>query len=269
MSGKENITTTGAWRSWKKYCAVDLCENSMGEELRNFGRFAFQSQLKKYASSIGHDSSPLNPVETGDAWHLLETHARVASNRAGKRYKDWLFQRAPEGVEWLNAVEAGAVLLMRDVVREQLRREYAPSFMTSMNRPVCDSGHTLEDLIPDNAQFSRESDREKREEEAGTLAAEIHPRLDSRERIAIWARNNGFSLNDERVLKWTKCSRSALYEIHRKAVESICDEIKKYCPDESPSEQLCLARTVLEELGEIISLKINQENRATRFFKKV
>lgn len=250
-------------------CAADLCGETEASELKRFGRFAFQSQVKKYAFSAGGNSSVLQFPGPGDAWHMLETYARVSSSRAGKRYKDWLFHRAPEGDGWLDAVEAGCVLLMRDAVRELLRREVVPSFMTSMNRAVGDSGFTLEDLLPDELDVGSDVERREWEAIAKKLSAELFPDLDSCARIALWSRANGFSLNDERVLKWTKCSRSALYNIHRNAVEKICGEIKNVYPGEAPSAQLYLAKMVLEELGEMIAEKIFQEKRAARFFNKV
>ena len=84
------------------------------------------------------------------------------------------------------------------------------------------------------------------------------PGLEATGRIALWARANGFGLNDGRVLQWAKCSRSVLYDTHRKAVENVCDDIKKLFPDEVASTQLDMARMVLEHLGELIAVNIFQ-----------
>lgn len=87
-----------------------------------------------------------------DGWHRFETHLLLKNTRGGKRYKDWLFARA-EHVEWhpWDAIQGGATLLLRDVVREYLRREHAPDRVTSLHRPVGmvgDSNVTLEELLP-------------------------------------------------------------------------------------------------------------------------
>jgi len=212
-------------------------------------------------------------AEARDAWHLLETCCRVGQTRKGKRYKDWLFERAEQsGDNWLVVIEGGATLLMRDVVREYLRREHAPAFMTSLNKPLAKDGgasFTLDDLIPDSRAIHDELAEREFLALARSHIAEFYPSLDPRERIILWARAQGYTLYDERVVKWTRTSASALYEIYRKSIERLALLIKKSLPGEPPAVLTHVTCLALTEVVEKISSHIFQEKGAAQFFKKV
>jgi hypothetical protein len=273
MKIEQNCTTTEAWHHWKKACAADLCDAETAAMLRRFGAAKFSAYVKRYASRVGHYGQTMRVAESRDAWHLLETFARVGQTRSGKRYKDWLFQRAEHcGDNWLGAIEGGATLLMRNVVREYLRREHAPAFMTSLNKSLAgESGSTLtlEALLPDTLDFHDELAEREWLTLAKDRAAAIYPSLDSRERIFLWARAQGYPLNDERIVKWTRSGASVNYEVYRKAVERLGLMMKKFLPGESPAVLTHVTCMALAELVQIILSKINQEKGATRFFKKI
>ncbi len=241
--------------------------------LRAFGASRFRAALRRLGHTIGHYGVELQVAEAADAWHLLETQARVGANRAGKRYKDWLFERADRtGDGWTAAVEAGASLLMRDVVRETLRRNYAPAFMTSLQRPIAGDDvqpSALEDLLPDPVDpCDALSEREWRAL-ADQHAAAVYPGLSSRQRIAMWGRSQGLALDDPRLLDWTQSSKSLLYKQYLVGVKFVASHIARSHPDEPAAAQRHMALYTLAALEKILSEKIFVEKRATRFLKKI
>jgi len=265
-------TTEEAWHEWKQVCAADLCSSDTSAQLQRFGAAKFRAYLKKYASSIGRVEQSMPMAASADAWHLFETFSRIANNRQGKRYKDWLFSRIGQGGENpLDVLEGGATLMMRDVVREYLRREHSPSFICSLNSPVVRSRHgdvTLEDLLPDKLDPQQTMAELEWRQLARDRAADYSPRLSSHERIVLWARAHGLPLNDARLQMWTRRSARVLFQSYRDAVVRLGKWIKQQLPGESPSTLLFVSRLILDELAEIIASNIRQEKRAAYFFKK-
>jgi len=270
LDNGDHTTSEDHWVEWKKVCSADLCVAETASALRSFGSMQFAAYLKRYASRVGHYGSAMNVVEVRDAWHLLETFSRVGTTRKGKRYKDWLFQRAEDDSgRRLSALEGGASLLMRDVVRDYLRKEHAPAFMISMNKPLGLEGGsalTLEELLPDQVSPLDEMSEREWRALAHQHAGKVYPSLDTRERLVIWARASGLALNDPRLLKRTQCSGSLLYLVHRECIHRIGIEIKKEYSEETPSALIHFTCMMLEELVELISSHIVLEKGTVRFF---
>jgi hypothetical protein len=267
-----HLTTVEAWRVWRRTCAADLCPAAEAAQLREFGRLRFDRHLQRYAFRTGHQGPALRVAETANAWHWFETHAQVSATRAGKRYKDWLFLRAEQHPgDWLSLVESGATLMLRDVVREYLRREHAAGFMQSLHRTLHardQSGYTLEELLPDPQEpLATLLDRELADA-AATLAADFFPSLDAREQIALWVRSRGFSLGDPDVQRWASCGRSVLHDVHARCLARLGAAVKRAHPDEDSACWLQLACRVVEELNRLIACHFSSDKSATRFFQK-
>ena len=273
MNQKKHSTTEQMWQEWKDVCAADLCSASTSTALRQFGAVKFSTMVRKVLLT----SNPLYPdmasIDAHHAWHLLETFVCVERSRTGKRYKDWMFRRSPDDTDnRLDALEGGAVLLMREVVREYLRREHAPAFMVSLDKPIGGGegvALSLAELLPDRVEPLSEIDAAEWSQLAARLAEDFYPTLSSRERIVLWARSQGFALNDPRLETWAKAGGGLLYKAHRKVVDQIGTWIKRHFPDESPAAMLHLAGLMIDELGEKITATIFTEKRATQFFNKL
>lgn len=268
----DHSTTVEAWKVWRKTCAVGLCPPSAADLLRGFGSQRFFHYLNHYGSRTGRRAPIRQVPETQNAWHLLETHARVGATREGKRYKDWLFMRAEiESVEWIRAVEAGATLLIRDVVREYLRREHAPAFMESLQRPLGSGkcpAYTLEELLPDTVEPLGAVEEREWEDFGRRLAEPFFSTMSSRERIALWARDRQLALTDPALCQWAGCRKSVLHQTYGECIQRLCAAVKEAYPSETPAIWVQLARKTLDQLNRIIFLNISSEKGAARFFKK-
>lgn len=269
------ITSADAWSHWEEHCAVDLCPTSSADVLRKFGQWRFMTYLNRYASRTGHRGESFATPDIRGAWHRLETHAQVSATRAGKRYKAWLFERAKNetGAQWVSAMEAGASLLIRDVVREYLRREHKPHFMESLHRPletgasVSASSYTLEELLPDTTDplgpvMDRETDALAEQEAASFLTT-----MSRRESIVLWARGAGFPLADPDLLAWADCGKTAMHTSHSRCVARLCQSLKQAYPDETPAAWVLLARKTLATMQSALFLTLNAEKGGARFFE--
>lgn len=273
MTELGHITTVEAWQAWKQACAAALCSEEHAAELRRFGQSRFAGYLERYGARVGLRGQAGRLPTATDAWHLFETHAQVTTHREGKRYKEWLFVRAEQCPRpWLDTIESSVTLMIRDVVREYLRREHTPRFMESLHRsiPASDGngGLPLEELLPDSDEPLEELMQKEIHEAARMAAQRFFPSMDQRERIALWARSRGFALTDPDVQHWAGCGRSVLHSTHSACVARLCEGIRKSHPDESSASWLLMAKKAIEELIELIFLKIFSDKRTTRFFEK-
>ena len=267
-----HVTTVEAWQAWRRMCAADLCPADQAAQLREFGRLRFNRHLQRYAFRTGHQGPALRVADTANAWHWFETHAQVTATRAGKRYKDWLFLRAEQYPgDWLSLVESGAALMLRDVVREYLRREHAAGFMQSLHRTLHtrdESGSTLADLLPDPQEPLAALQERELAAAAAALAADFLPSLDAREQIALWVRSRGFSLGNPDVQRWARCGRSVLHDAHARCLARLATAVKRAHPDEDPAYWLQLACRAVGELNRLIARHFSSDRSAARFCKQ-
>ncbi|HMP89233.1 MAG TPA: hypothetical protein PJ991_03480 [Kiritimatiellia bacterium] len=272
MNDNFHGTTEDAWLEWRRVCAADLCCDATATMLRRFGASRFYAYMNKVETHSGRGMRRSLLYDVNNAWHLLETHAAIGKTRSGKRYKDWLFDRVgPEVESRIRAIEGGATLLMRDVVRQYLRRERGPAFMTSLETKYTEANasYSLDEWLPGQVNPLNDMAQREWQEIAWHHARDYYSRLESSERIILWARFNGFSLNDERIARWTKTSASLLYKKHLALIDDLGAWIKNKHPDESSAALLHMCRLMLDNLAELITENIYKEKRAVRFFKKL
>ena len=200
-----------AWTEWKRRCAADLCSASAQSALRDFALSRFRICFRRHAGRgpAAEDSA----VSPKDAWHLFETHLVTGNTRQGKRYKDWLFARVPDGADegaTLDTVQGGATLIMRDVVRKHILREHTPRMVLSLQQPVGGAGSdlTLEDLLPGTLDTADDVARREYARLADRHADTFFEEMTHRERIALLARQVGLSLAHPVVVKAAQCGKS-------------------------------------------------------------
>lgn len=264
----DHLTTEGAWHSWKRWCAAALCPDDEARQLRRFGRFRFLQMHRKVAVSPLASSG--EPTDLEHAWHLFETYCQAGPGRKGKAYKKWLFARTQgyKGSDWLERIEAGASLLMRDVVRDHVRREQAGRFMKSFQTPVGDTGCTLEELLP--AEECAPMDlltRREWESLARPLATFWFNELDRRERLLVLAREYGLSFAHPLLEKNTGTAKTFLYDVYRRVVERMADHLRENYPDESPEGWRFMARNIMENVAAQSFFHFLPEKGLSRFLR--
>lgn len=265
------MQTIEDWISWKEKCALGLCSAQTRNVLHGFARARFHHFAAIYAGATNApDAGALTP-EPAEAWHWFETYLRLRNTREGKCYKQWLFARARlQGAPTLDAVQGGATLLMRDVVRERLRREYSSRWMLPLDAPVGtadgDEAPTLHELLagegdPAGAVEERELESLADKEAEGAFAG-----LERRERIALLARELGLSLAHPAVTRAARCGRSVLNTAYHHALVSLAGHVRARYPREHASALGRMTCLVYDAVKERVLLWGKSEKACTQFF---
>jgi len=267
-TGSAGAAALKAWTEWRKRCALALCSRAAQAGLEAFAGVRFRALLRKCGGPATACAAPA----ARDAWHLFETHLTVRSTAGGKRYKDWLFARVPRGgsaQDSVDAVQGGAWLLMRDVVREHLRREIAPPNTVSLQAPLQPGDATpltLEDLLPGEDDPARCVERREYESLARQHAEELFADLTDRERVAILAKTLNLSLAHKAVVRAAGCGKSALNDAFRAFLQAVAARLRARYADDEAESVLRLTLLTLAELKGRAFLWGKSENGCPELF---
>lgn len=242
-----------AWIEWKKLCALALCSDSVKTHLQHFAGSRFQSLVRKYIHLTNQKEAwrVAEGVPPDMAWHLFETHLRTQTTSRGTRYKDWLFVRARSAPHpYPRALELGASLIMRDVVRRLLCAEFSPPETVSLDLPIHEEGRTLAlvDLMPGTADPVDETSRHECETLAGEHGQQIFEEMTHRERLVLLAKHLGIALSNVTVEKAADCGKSMLSAAYRALLMQIGETIKKAYPDDDSDSVMALALMTIEAI---------------------
>lgn len=208
-------------------------------------------------------------MPAADTWHLFEVHLVTHHTRQGKRYKDWLFARIRNSPDDpVDIIRSGATLLMRDVVREHLRREFAPPHVVSIHTPLGNQGEgslTLEDLLPSTPDPLDGVAQRECERLARTHADEAFAQTRHDERVAMAARTLGLALSHPVVENAAGCRKSRLYDAYRAMVQRVGRHIRAVYADD-PDTALTLALTTVSHLTGLALEWAKTEKACARLF---
>lgn len=267
------MQTVEHWREWKEKCALALCGEEARRLLPGFVHARFGRFLEAYAQTTNAGrSSGVTPC-AGEAWHRFETHFRLHDSSGGKSYKQWLFaEMEGRGYAAQESVEAGATLLLRDVVREYLRREYSSRRMVSISERrgmgACGGdGLSLEELLPGGMDTAREVEERDLGELARAESVAAFGRLGRRERIALLAHNAGLSLAHPEALQAAGCGRSALNDAFHSALAGIAVYVQAQHSRDDKSVQAALACLLLAQIRALVFSWAKSENGCARLCK--
>lgn len=256
------------WTEWMDRCALGLCAPASRQSLQQFAASRFSRFAHAYATRTSAGNPRQLTPPPPDAWHLFETHLRLRNTRSGKSYKQWLLARtASAGGQALDVIQGGATLIMRDVVRDALRREYAPRWMGSLNRPCGEPGApTLEELIPSSTCTTASVEDREMSAMAVTGAERIFSGLSRRQRIALLARECGLSLSSPRAIHAAGCRKSVLYDAFLTALKTTADATRAQHPGERQDFLADLAIRTLAQLRRLALTWGRSEIGLRRFF---
>jgi len=252
----------GTWLEWKQRCALSRCGPATAETLRLFG----WQQFCRYARAGRGEAVDGRIPNAAECWHLLESWMVVGRTRRGKCYKQWLFDRLVGCDEPLNAVRGGASLLMRDVVREFLRREGPALGQVSFDSPI-DGQHgqlSPAELLP--AAQVADADEPGLGAMAQTFAHRLFERLEFRERLVVLAKGLDVPLYHPVVEQRVGVRRSRVSLLWRGVFERLAAEIDRALPGEERASLLRLALSAAAELNRLVFEWGRAENNAAPLF---
>jgi hypothetical protein len=251
------LQTLEHWITWKEKCAAALCPPETRLELQNFAHVRFHRFAAACAHDTNvHDANALTPPAE-EAWHCFEAYLQLRNSREGKIYKEWLFKRASvAGAPTLDSIQGGASVLMRDVVREQLRREFSSKWMTALDAPISvgigGSEVTMLDLLPDSGDTRTDVERREMESIAASDAREFLSAMSHRERVALLARVLGLSLAHQAVTALAGCGKSVLFDVYNNTLQKLARHVRSVHPREDRSTLASLTAMAFDRLKDLI-----------------
>jgi hypothetical protein len=252
-------------------CALALCPPVIQSPLQTFVHVRYLRYASNYASSSHAAEITAPSHDACESWHWFESYFQLHQNRQGKSYKDWLFARTSSGKSTPDSgdIESGVSSLLRDVVRDRLRKETSPRRVTSLDAGSCSATDgpaiSLLELLPDEFNTNNEVEHREITRIAASLADSILDSLSRRERLALLGRKIGLSLTNSLLLKAANCRKSVLAEAHRSALTTVAHNIALAYPDETRPTQASLAVAVFYLIQNAIILWAKAENELSEF----
>jgi hypothetical protein len=188
----------------------------------------------------------------------------VKNTQRGKRYKDWLFVRTQVSCDPpLDVIQGGASLIMRDVVRDFLRREQPFRHTTSLDAPLAigeGARVTLLDMLAAELDPVSQLCLHEYEALADGHAGDILSDLTVRERIALLAKELRISLAHPFVEEMAGCKKSVLNDAYRGFLVRIASRLRARYPDDGAESVLTLTLMTLRRVSEEVVRTARSEN---------
>ncbi len=252
-----------AWREWKRRCALDLCGAETQDELRTFAHQRFIYFLRRFFWLSNLEHAAYIEVSEQEAWHLFETYTLLHRMRNRTARKDWMFRCRPGRKRDLDAVQSSATLIMRDVVRDQLRLEFQSRRLVSLsNHP--DEGHlSADELLPGDVTPASEAEQRDFRDLARQQAAELAADLTTDERTTLRALGDGRAFSHPSVLRKAQRSKTTLHDAYRALAKRTWKHVSGKFSDEDRDALFILTQFCLEELAKMVVQKKDSGKPAT------
>ncbi len=256
---------------WKEKCALDLCPPEIQSALQHFAHSRFFRFAAAYCQTTNtHDPNALTPC-AAEAWHWFETYLQLRKTREGKVYKEWLFARkvSQDGTTGLDVIQGGATVLMRDVVRERLRREFSSRTFSALDAPINVGGGnqvTLHDLLPETDGMQDAVEQRELESMAELESKAFLASINRRERIAFLAHELGLSLANPTVTTLAGCGKSVLSTAFNGVLHGVAGQIRSRHPMEDKTTLINLTIASFDHLKKDIMKWGKSEKTCSQLF---
>jgi hypothetical protein len=172
----------------------------------------------------------------------------------------------------LDALVGGAVVLIRDVAREHLRREKAPSWIVSLQAPIPGVPQvtlTLEDLLPGTVDPAEEAAVREFERLSRVHAHAFFQAMERRERVALLAKELGLSLASPLVEEVAGCRKSALNDAYFTFFKRVAADLKTQYAEDDENSLRILAEMTFRGINDMVWEWGASERSCADFFSRV
>ena len=219
-------THKDSWEDWKELCAIDNCGIDARDNLGTYGWTVLSKLWRKFSPDMGL------PFELNqDYWRHFESYMHTISGKTGKRWKDWLFERAEfSNDDFVTVLEKEVYACMRTVVIKlcsnegQFKAFIAKVRLTHLDAPLSPLGNPHATI---GATLSAPDDTRQNAEWndlcgiAREEANDLFLTLDRKSRAALLADSLKISLDESAVKKLAGAKKTTLYsrlkETHQQA----------------------------------------------------
>jgi hypothetical protein len=262
------------WLEWRARCALGLC----GEETRAFLLAFSYARFRHFVIAYAQSTNVPNPddltPEPAQTWHWFETYFQLHPSRQGKAFKAWIFERpdVPAAAD-LDTVQRAATLLMREVVRDYLRREFSCRRVRSLDAtpggatpPGSAPAPSLQELLPSPLDTGRDVEQRDLERLAEQDAAAALSTLNDRERLALLVRQLNLSLAHPAVTQAAGCGKSVMNTAFHNALAGLAAHVRSRHPRDDVSTLATLTCLVYDRVKPHILSWGKSENACARIF---
>jgi len=268
-------TQRKSWDEWKERCAVKLCGADSREDLCLYGGPVISRHWNKFNLDF---KQPFDTDE--ERWHVFESDMHLCSGKTGKRWKDWLFEKAENSSDdFVTVLEKEAYVCMATTIRKYSVAEgYRKArlegvWLDSIHEPASlhsGSDITIGDKIRGNPWESPALQAEWAElrEIARSYAADAFNALDHAGKVAVLADRLEISLADSHVIEFARVKKSVLYDRIEKLSASVRETVRADCSSsEDPQTVEALIGFTLEAVREASIVWGKPEKSAQPLFR--
>jgi hypothetical protein len=248
-----------SWEEWKERCAIGLCGSEASADLCTYGGRAIAGLWRKFGGKLSE------PFESNQQrWHLFESYMHACSARTGKRWKDWLFEKADGSSDpFVVVLEKEAYECMDSTVRkycvgESHRKAHqAGVWLNHWDEPVSNSEQsamTYGEVFAGNpweepAQLAAWNELRAI---AQAEAEELFRTLDQAGKTVLLAKRLEISLGEPAVERMAGKKKTALYGLQKEIGERNRSHLlEKYSSEDARTLEalVALAEEALAEAG--------------------
>ncbi|MEI6873068.1 MAG: hypothetical protein WCL08_12355, partial [Verrucomicrobiota bacterium] len=211
-------------------------------------------------------------------WHLFESYMHLCSGKTGKRWKDWLFEKAENSSdEFVTVLEKEAYVCMATTVRKYVSAEgdrkarldgvWVKS-IHELSSPNSGSDATIGDNIRGNWWENPALQAEWAELRgiAHSNAMKVFNTLDHSGKVAVLADRLDVSLADSHVIGFAGVKKSVLYDRLKKLSSVVREKLHSDYSSEDPQTVEALICFTLEAVGRACIMWGKSERAAEPLF---
>ena len=275
-------TELPAWLEWKSLCALQLCAAPTQDQLAAFGVPILTNLFKEIDPDLklvpGLWQPGIGNQGSREQWQVFETYMHVSSKLTGKRWKDWLFERAASSPDEITVVlEKLVYCCMRTAVRDFCTEEGRPWKRFSKHRFVSKDepliqgeagGKTIAETLDLAYKLTPSVEAEFLElkDLAQTLARRRFESMRLEARVAVLATVLDISLALPEIETAAKCKKTKLYKIVQQLEAEIRRELAARFREDDPETLAALAQLVFQKIGDFCREQLRSEKACSRLF---
>ena len=281
MNQQRAKTELSSWLEWKSVCALELCAAPTQDQLAAFGMPILTNLFKEIDPDLNlvpglwQQGSP-GSQSSREKWQVFETYMYASPKKTGKRWKDWLFEKAASSPDETAVVlEKLVCCCMRTAVRDFCTKEgrakerFQKHIFVSKDAPLTlgEKGRaTIEETIGYWLTPAVEAEFAELKELAHTLARSRFDSMPLEARVAVLATVLEISLALPEVELAAKCRKTKLYKIVKQLEQGIRKDLENEFREDDPETLEALAQLVFQKIGDFCTDKLRSEKSCSPLF---
>lgn len=208
-------TTLENWVEWKEKCDLHRCSEETQSALLSYAISRFRDLVGLACATHSRPVINTGEISAWGAWEMFDGYFIERGKNTGKCYKDHLFLKAGNASDvGVGELERIAFWMLRDVIKDFVRRHYPRRDTTSLYEPIKKSDPksplVIDFVESEGATPYEAADASDAMRVAPSYAREFFGHLEARERVLLVALGFDLPASCVEVLKAAGCQKSTL-----------------------------------------------------------